>query len=210
MEVPKQPLVNEEEDEIEAESTFYGRKRNYAKTKKSSKSRKGKKGIDNGLLVTISGPLAKEPKGWVQKATSNAKDYNVALNQRYSYYQLSTSPPHPTQKKKKKKGIEKGGFTCSICGFSNNSKMTASIEMAKKLPCEKLVCLLNCLEASLAICGICSSMLRTEDTNLKMTSSSWEKYRQNVSCSPVLLSPGRYRVPTHLNLLPWIHRKMLL
>ncbi|CAA3013508.1 helicase-like transcription factor CHR28 isoform X1 [Olea europaea subsp. europaea] len=113
----KQPLVNKEEDETESESTFYGRKRNYVETKKSSNSRKGKKGIDNGLLVTISGPLAKvgwfwvvldeaqsirnhrtqtaracwelhakrrcqKPKGWVQKATSNAKDYNVASNQR--------------------------------------------------------------------------------------------------------------------------------
>ncbi|CAI9755155.1 unnamed protein product [Fraxinus pennsylvanica] len=34
--------------------------------------------------------------------------------------------------------------------------MTACSEMAKKLPHEKQVCLLNCLEASLAICGMCS------------------------------------------------------
>ncbi|KAL0321227.1 UNVERIFIED_CONTAM: Helicase-like transcription factor CHR28 [Sesamum radiatum] len=43
-----------------------------------------------------------------------------------------------------------------VKGFSSNSKMTSSIEMAKKLSREKQISLLNCLEASLAICGICS------------------------------------------------------
>ncbi|KAK6149892.1 hypothetical protein DH2020_017417 [Rehmannia glutinosa] len=43
-----------------------------------------------------------------------------------------------------------------VKGFNSNSLMTSSIEMAKKLPREKHIFLLNCLEASLAICGICS------------------------------------------------------
>ncbi|KAK4399088.1 Helicase-like transcription factor CHR27 [Sesamum angolense] len=43
-----------------------------------------------------------------------------------------------------------------VKGFSPNSQMTSSIEVAKKLPREKHIFLLNCLEASLAICGICS------------------------------------------------------
>ncbi|KAK6154702.1 hypothetical protein DH2020_008950 [Rehmannia glutinosa] len=43
-----------------------------------------------------------------------------------------------------------------VKGFNSNSKMTSSIEMAKKLSREKQISLLSCLEASLAICGICS------------------------------------------------------
>lgn len=38
----------------------------------------------------------------------------------------------------------------------SSSIQRSSIEMAKKLPREKQIHLLNCLEASLAICGICS------------------------------------------------------
>ncbi|XP_073061440.1 helicase-like transcription factor CHR28 [Primulina eburnea] len=43
-----------------------------------------------------------------------------------------------------------------VRGFDSKSKMNASIEVAKKLPREKQIFLLNCLEASLAICGICN------------------------------------------------------
>ncbi|KAL6553246.1 hypothetical protein OROGR_007088 [Orobanche gracilis] len=43
-----------------------------------------------------------------------------------------------------------------VKGFSSNSKLTSSIEMAKKLHREKQNFLLSCLEASLAICGICN------------------------------------------------------
>ncbi|KAL6542853.1 hypothetical protein OROHE_010373 [Orobanche hederae] len=43
-----------------------------------------------------------------------------------------------------------------VKGFSSNSKLTSSIEMAKKLSREKQNFLLSCLEASLAICGICN------------------------------------------------------
>ncbi|GFP96351.1 putative swi/snf-related matrix-associated actin-dependent regulator of chromatin subfamily a member 3-like 2 [Phtheirospermum japonicum] len=43
-----------------------------------------------------------------------------------------------------------------VKGFNSNSKKTSSIEMAKKLSLEKQKFLLSCLEASLAICGICS------------------------------------------------------
>ncbi|KZV52280.1 hypothetical protein F511_39389 [Dorcoceras hygrometricum] len=43
-----------------------------------------------------------------------------------------------------------------VKGFDSNSKMNSSIEAAKKLPREKQSFLLNCLEASLAICGICN------------------------------------------------------
>ncbi|XP_031262898.1 helicase-like transcription factor CHR28 [Pistacia vera] len=43
-----------------------------------------------------------------------------------------------------------------VKGFDSNSLWRSSVEMAKKLPREKQMCLLNCLEASLAICGICN------------------------------------------------------
>ncbi|CAA0825121.1 SNF2 domain-containing protein / helicase domain-containing protein / zinc finger protein-related [Striga hermonthica] len=43
-----------------------------------------------------------------------------------------------------------------VKGFGSSSKMTSSIEMAKKISKEKQNFLLSCLEASLAICGICN------------------------------------------------------
>ncbi|KAF2305133.1 hypothetical protein GH714_001972 [Hevea brasiliensis] len=43
-----------------------------------------------------------------------------------------------------------------VRGLDSISFGRSSIEMAKKLPREKQMCLLNCLEASLAICGICN------------------------------------------------------
>ncbi|KAJ4849667.1 hypothetical protein Tsubulata_019863 [Turnera subulata] len=43
-----------------------------------------------------------------------------------------------------------------VRGVDTSSLGKSSIEMAKKLPREKQICLRNCLEASLAICGICS------------------------------------------------------
>ncbi|KAA8515310.1 hypothetical protein F0562_018460 [Nyssa sinensis] len=43
-----------------------------------------------------------------------------------------------------------------VKGYDSSSVCRSSVEMAKKLPREELVCLLNCLEASLAICGICN------------------------------------------------------
>ncbi|KAH6825201.1 SNF2 domain-containing protein / helicase domain-containing protein / zinc finger protein-like protein [Perilla frutescens var. hirtella] len=43
-----------------------------------------------------------------------------------------------------------------VKGFNSNSKVASSIEMAKKLPRERKCFLLDCLEGSLAICGICS------------------------------------------------------
>ncbi|KAL6991016.1 hypothetical protein U1Q18_009139 [Sarracenia purpurea var. burkii] len=43
-----------------------------------------------------------------------------------------------------------------VRGYNSSSAWRSSVEVAKKLPREKQVCLLNCLEASLAICGICN------------------------------------------------------
>ncbi|KAF7803513.1 helicase-like transcription factor CHR28 isoform X2 [Senna tora] len=40
--------------------------------------------------------------------------------------------------------------------YNSNSLWRSSVEMAKKLPREKQVSLLKCLEASLALCGICN------------------------------------------------------
>ncbi|KAJ7946934.1 Helicase-like transcription factor CHR28 [Quillaja saponaria] len=40
--------------------------------------------------------------------------------------------------------------------YDSNSLWRSSVEMVKMLPQEKRNCLLNCLEASLAICGICN------------------------------------------------------
>ncbi|KAJ4703417.1 Helicase-like transcription factor CHR28 [Melia azedarach] len=43
-----------------------------------------------------------------------------------------------------------------VKGFDSNSLLRSSVEMANKLPREKQIYLLNCLEASLALCGICN------------------------------------------------------
>ncbi|GFZ03097.1 SNF2 domain-containing protein [Actinidia rufa] len=43
-----------------------------------------------------------------------------------------------------------------VRGRNSSSAWRSSIEVAKKLPREKQSCLLNCSEASLAICGICN------------------------------------------------------
>ncbi|KAJ1434774.1 Zinc finger, RING-type [Sesbania bispinosa] len=40
--------------------------------------------------------------------------------------------------------------------YNSNSLWKSSVEMAKKLPQEQQLCLLKCLEASLALCGICN------------------------------------------------------
>lgn len=44
--------------------------------------------------------------------------------------------------------------------YSSNSQWRSSVEMAKKLPQEKQISLLKCLEASLALCGICNVRIR--------------------------------------------------
>ncbi|KAL1567364.1 helicase-like transcription factor CHR28 isoform X3 [Salvia divinorum] len=43
-----------------------------------------------------------------------------------------------------------------VKGYSSNAKIASSIETVKKLPQEEQSFLLNCLEGSLAICGICT------------------------------------------------------
>lgn len=43
-----------------------------------------------------------------------------------------------------------------VRGYDSGSQWQTSLEMAKKLPQEKRVFLLNCLEGSLAICSICN------------------------------------------------------
>lgn len=48
-----------------------------------------------------------------------------------------------------------------VRGLDSISFGRSSIELAKKLPREKQTCLLNCLEASLAICGICNVCSRS-------------------------------------------------
>ncbi|KAI3795817.1 hypothetical protein L1987_38477 [Smallanthus sonchifolius] len=62
MEVPKQPLVDEDDDETKRRNEFHpvgispGNKRKYPPT---SKSKKGKKGIDSELYESLARPLAK-------------------------------------------------------------------------------------------------------------------------------------------------------
>lgn len=46
-----------------------------------------------------------------------------------------------------------------VKGYNSNSVWRSSVEMAKKLSREKQIYLLNCLEGSLAICGICNVCL---------------------------------------------------
>lgn len=43
-----------------------------------------------------------------------------------------------------------------VRGYKSSSTWKSSVEVAKKLPQEKRVCLLKCLEDSFAICGICN------------------------------------------------------
>lgn len=45
----------------------------------------------------------------------------------------------------------------------SSSSWTSSTEVAKKLPYEKQTFLLHCLEASLAICGICNVRFSTRE-----------------------------------------------
>ncbi|PIN19745.1 Helicase-like transcription factor HLTF/DNA helicase RAD5, DEAD-box superfamily [Handroanthus impetiginosus] len=280
MEVPKQPVVDENDDEIGTPFKGYSstKKRKSPETmpgKKPCTSKKGKKGIDNELLETICGPLAKV--GWFRVVLDEAQSIKnhrtqVAracwglrakrrwclsgtpiqntIDDLYSYFrflrhepyaifktfceQLKTPihknpkdgykklqavlktimlrrtkgtfldgepiinlPPKTIELKKVDFSKEERDFYCRLeadsraqfaeyaaagtvkqnyvnillmllrlrqaCdhpllvkGFNSNAQITSSIEMAKKLPREKHIFLLNCLEASLAICGICS------------------------------------------------------
>lgn len=43
-----------------------------------------------------------------------------------------------------------------VKGYNSSTEWKSSVEMAKRLPVEKQRYLLNCLEASLAICTICN------------------------------------------------------
>lgn len=76
MEVPKQPVVNENDDLIGSpykDSSSCG-KRKILETmpdKKSSKSKKSRKGIDNELLENASGPLAQV--GWFRVVLDEAQ-----------------------------------------------------------------------------------------------------------------------------------------
>ncbi|KAK4421240.1 Helicase-like transcription factor CHR28 [Sesamum alatum] len=280
MEVPKQPVVDENDDQIGSPLKEFSscRKRKLPEImsdKKSSVSRKARKGINNELLENMSGPLAKV--GWFRVVLDEAqsiKNHRTqvaracwglrakrrwclsgtpiqnAIDDLYSYFRflrhepyavfrtfceqlkvpihrsprngykklqavlktvmlrrtkgtlidgepIVNLPPKTIELKKVDFSKEERDFYCRLeaesraqfaeyaaagtvkqnyvnillmllrlrqaCdhpllvkGFSSNSKMTSSIEMAKKLSREKQISLLNCLEASLAICGICS------------------------------------------------------
>ncbi|KAL0310658.1 UNVERIFIED_CONTAM: Helicase-like transcription factor CHR28 [Sesamum angustifolium] len=291
MEVPKQPVVDENDDQIGSPLKEFSpcRKRKLLETisdKKSSESKKTRKGINNELLEKLSGPLAKV--GWFRVVLDEAqsiKNHRTqvaracwglrakrrwclsgtpiqnAIDDLYSYFRflrhepyavfrtfceqlkvpihrspkngykklqavlktimlrrtkgtlidgepIINLPPKTIELKKVDFSKEERDFYCRLeaesraqfaeyaaagtvkqnyvnillmllrlrqaCdhpllvkGFSSNSKMTSSIEMAKKLSREKQISLLNCLEASLAICGICSQRKR------KMVSSAF-------------------------------------
>ncbi|KAL0407358.1 UNVERIFIED_CONTAM: Helicase-like transcription factor CHR28 [Sesamum latifolium] len=280
MEVPKQPVVDDNDDQIGSPLKEFSscRKRKLLETmsdKKSSESKKTRKGINNELLENMSGPLAKV--GWFRVVLDEAqsiKNHRTqvaracwglrakrrwclsgtpiqnAIDDLYSYFRflrhepyavfrtfceqlkvpihrspkngykklqavlktimlrrtkgtlidgepIINLPPKTIELKKVDFSKEERDFYCRLeaesraqfaeyaaagtvkqnyvnillmllrlrqaCdhpllvkGFSSNSKMTSSIEMAKKLSREKQISLLNCLEASLAICGICS------------------------------------------------------
>ncbi|KAL2244800.1 UNVERIFIED_CONTAM: Helicase-like transcription factor CHR28 [Sesamum indicum] len=280
MEVPKQPVVDETDDQrgVPFKGISSSKKRKLLETHSCTKpflSKKGKKGIDNELLETLSGPLAKV--GWFRVVLDEAqsiKNHRTqvaracwglrakrrwclsgtpiqnAIDDLYSYFRflrhepyaifrtfceqlkapihkspqdgykklqavlktimlrrtkgtfidgepIIKLPPKTIELKKVDFSEEERDFYCRLeadsraqfaeyaaagtvkqnyvnillmllrlrqaCdhpllvkGFSSNSQMTSSIEVAKKLPREKHIFLLNCLEASLAICGICS------------------------------------------------------
>lgn len=74
MEVPKQPVVNENDDLIGSSTykdSFSGGKRKMLETMKSSKSKKSRKGIDSELLEDASGPLAQV--GWFRVVLDEAQ-----------------------------------------------------------------------------------------------------------------------------------------
>ncbi|KAL3851298.1 hypothetical protein ACJIZ3_013180 [Penstemon smallii] len=280
MEVPKQPVVDENDDLIgtpfQRRSSCKKRKLHETTSgKKSSGSKKSKKGIDNDLLETMSGPLAKV--GWFRVVLDEAqsiKNHRTqvaracwglrakrrwclsgtpiqnAIDDLYSYFRFLRHEPYavfgtfceqlkvPIHKNPKNgykklqavlktimlrrtkgtvingepiinlppktielkqvdfskeerefyhaleadsraqfaeyaaKGTVKQNYVnillmllrlrqaCDhpllVKDCNSNSKMTSSIKMAKDLPREKQISLLNCLEGSLAICGICS------------------------------------------------------
>ncbi|KAL1537512.1 helicase-like transcription factor CHR28 isoform X4 [Salvia divinorum] len=280
MEVPKQPAVDENDDQFG--TSFKGcsssKKRKSLETassKKSARSKKSKKQIDNELFETLSGPLAKV--GWYRVVLDEAqtiKNHRTqvaracwglrakrrwclsgtpiqnAIDDLYSYFRFLRHEPYATfttfcehlkspinrnpkvgYKKlqavlktimlRRTKGtyidgepiidlppktielkrvdfsMEERDFYCRLeadsqaqfaeyakagtvkqnyvnillmllrlrqaCdhpllvrGFGSTSQMSSSVEMAKNFPREKSIFLLNCLEGSLAICGICS------------------------------------------------------
>ncbi|XP_047955007.1 helicase-like transcription factor CHR28 isoform X4 [Salvia hispanica] len=280
MEVPKQPAVDENDDQFG--TPFQGcsssKKRKSLETassKKSARSKKSKKQIDNELFETLSGPLAKV--GWYRVVLDEAqtiKNHRTqvaracwglrakrrwclsgtpiqnAIDDLYSYFRFLRHEPYATfttfrehlkspinrnpkvgYKKlqavlktimlRRTKGtyidgepiidlppktielkrvdfsMEERNFYCRLeadsqaqfaeyakagtvkqnyvnillmllrlrqaCdhpllvrGFGSTSQMSSSVEMAKNFPREKTIFLLNCLEGSLAICGICS------------------------------------------------------
>ncbi|KAG8385577.1 hypothetical protein BUALT_Bualt03G0059600 [Buddleja alternifolia] len=280
MEVPKQPVVDENDDQIGTPFKGFSssKKRKILDTttdKRLSTSKKTKKEIDNELIESLSGPLAKV--GWFRVVLDEAqsiKNHRTqvaracwglrakrrwclsgtpiqnAIDDLYSYFRFLRHEPYaifktfceqikapihrnPTNGYKKLQAVlktimlrrtkgtfidgepivnlppktiemkkvdfseEERDFYCRLeadsraqfaeyaaagtvkqnyvnillmllrlrqaCdhpllvkGFNSTSKMASSIEMAKKLPREKHIFLLNCLEASLAICGICS------------------------------------------------------
>ena len=54
-----------------------------------------------------------------------------------------------------------------VKGFESHSLRNSSVEMARKLPRDEQEHLLQCLEASLAICGICNvCVIRLSFTNI--------------------------------------------
>ncbi|KAG8365487.1 hypothetical protein BUALT_Bualt18G0109900 [Buddleja alternifolia] len=272
MEVPKQPVVDENDDKVGTPFKDFSSSRK--RERKSSTSKKKKNEIDNELLETISGPLAKV--GWFRVVLDEAqsiKNHRTqaaracwglrakrrwclsgtpiqnAIDDLYSYFRflrhepyavfkvfreqlkvpihrnpkngykklqavlktimlrrtkgsridgepIINIPPKTIELKKVDFSEEEREFYCRLeadsqaqfaeyaaagtvkqnyvnillmllrlrqaCdhpllvkGFNSNSRMTSCIEMAKKLSREKQHFLLNCLEASLAICGIC-------------------------------------------------------
>ncbi|XP_042029691.1 helicase-like transcription factor CHR28 isoform X2 [Salvia splendens] len=280
MEVPKQPAVDENDDQFG--TPFQGcsssKKRKALETassKKSARSKKSTKQIDNELFETLSGPLAKV--GWYRVVLDEAqtiKNHRTqvaracwglrakrrwclsgtpiqnAIDDLYSYFRFLRHEPYATfttfrehlkspinrnpkvgYKKlqavlktimlRRTKGtyidgepiidlppktielkrvdfsMEERDFYCRLeadsqaqfaeyakagtvkqnyvnillmllrlrqaCdhpllvrGFGSTSQRSSSVEMAKNFPREKSIFLLNCLEGSLAICGICS------------------------------------------------------
>lgn len=76
MEVPKQPAADENDDQMDTPYKGFSsnKKRKLldtAPSKKSARSKKSNKGIDNELLETISGPLAKV--GWFRVVLDEAQ-----------------------------------------------------------------------------------------------------------------------------------------
>lgn len=80
-----------------------------------------------------------------------------------------------------------------VRGCGSSSAWFSSVEMAKKISPEKRTSLLNCLEDSLAICGICNvCSILAPSISITIVSiemqNSFALYRSSIICADLYIS----------------------